>query len=308
MIELRGVTFRYPGQAEPALKGVDLRVRDGSLFGLLGPNGSGKTTLISILTGLLQPASGSVHVDGRELGTNLAAIQAFSSLVPQENAFYPTLTVAENLEFFASVQPIAPPDRAERIREALSITGLERATGQRAARLSGGMKRRLSIALGLLNRPRLLFLDEPTVGIDPQSRHFLLEAIRAINAAGTTVVYSSHYMEEVESLCDEIGILDNGTLLLQGSLGELLDAARVQRLRIDATAPLSAVQQEAVVQACGARVVGARIELDACEAEALPRILDVLAREQVTVAAVQYGAADLQEVFLGLTRTALRDH
>jgi ABC-2 type transport system ATP-binding protein len=145
------------------------------------------------------------------------------------------------------------------------------------------------------------------VGIDPQSRHFLLEAIRAINAAGTTVVYSSHYMEEVESLCDEIGILDNGTLLLQGSLGELLDAARVQRLRIDASAPLSAVQQEAVVQACGARVVGARIELDACEPAAVPRILDVLARDQVTVAAVQYGAADLQEVFLGLAHRA-RDH
>ncbi len=308
MIEIHGVTFRYPGQTEPALKGVDLRVRDGSVFGLLGPNGSGKTTLISILTGLLQPVSGTVRIDGRDLGRDLAAIQAFTSLVPQENAFYPTLTVTENLAFFASVQSINVADRATRISEALAITGLERASGQRAARLSGGMKRRLSIALGLLNRPRLLFLDEPTVGIDPQSRHFLLDAIRTINAAGTTVVYSSHYMDEVESLCDEIGILDNGTLLLQGSLRELLREAHVQRLRIDASMPLSAQQQSVLEHNFGARISGARIEVDACAAESLQGILEALRRAQISVAAVRYGAADLQELFLGLTRTALRDH
>lgn len=308
MIEIHGVTFRYPGQTEPALKGVDLRVRDGSVFGLLGPNGSGKTTLISILTGLLQPVSGTVRIDGRDLGRDLAAIQAFTSLVPQENAFYPTLTVTENLAFFASVQSINVADRATRISEALAITGLERASGQRAARLSGGMKRRLSIALGLLNRPRLLFLDEPTVGIDPQSRHFLLEAIRTINAAGTTVVYSSHYMDEVESLCDEIGILDNGTLLLQGSLSELLREAHVQRLRIDASMPLSAQQRGVLEHNFGARISGARIEVDACAAESLQGILEALRRAQISVAAVRYGAADLQELFLGLTRTALRDH
>lgn len=308
MIEIHGVTFRYPGQTEPALKGVDLRVRDGSVFGLLGPNGSGKTTLISILTGLLQPVSGTVRIDGRDLGRDLAAIQAFTSLVPQENAFYPTLTVTENLAFFASVQSINVADRATRISEALAITGLERASGQRAARLSGGMKRRLSIALGLLNRPRLLFLDEPTVGIDPQSRHFLLDAIRTINAAGTTVVYSSHYMDEVESLCDEIGILDNGTLLLQGSLRELLREAHVQRLRIDASMPLSAQQRSVLEHNFGARISGARIEVDACAAESLQGILEALRRAQISVAAVRYGAADLQELFLGLTRTALRDH
>lgn len=154
------------------------------------------------------------------------AIQRVCSLVPQENAFYPTLTVGENLQFFAEAQGIRPNASSERIGESLQITGLENATGIRANRLSGGMKRRLSIAIGLLNNPQLLFLDEPTVGIDPQSRLFLLEAIKKINAGGTTVVYCSHYLEEVEFLCDEIAILDHGRVLRQDTLAALTAESR----------------------------------------------------------------------------------
>lgn len=221
MIDVKGVVHSYAGQTVPALAGIDLHVRRGSLFGLLGPNGSGKTTLISILTGILRATSGTVRVDGRNLPQDARAIQKFCSLVPQENAFYPTLTVAENLRFFAEAQGIRFDVMAERVAESLKITGLENATKMRANRLSGGMKRRLSIAIGLLNHPQLLLLDEPTVGIDPQSRQFLLEAIKKINATGTTVVYCSHYLEEVEFLCDEIAILDHGQVLRQGSLESL---------------------------------------------------------------------------------------
>lgn len=304
---MRGVTFRYPRQDQPALLGVDLRVRRGSVYGLLGPNGSGKTTLISILAGLLPAASGTVLIDGREISTHARDIQDFCSLVPQENAFYPTLTVAENLEFFAQVQAISRHECRGRIDEVLAITGLERAVGLRADRLSGGMKRRLSVAVGLLNHPLVLFLDEPTVGIDPQSRQFLLEAIRRINAGGTTVVYSSHYMEEIEFLCDDVGILDAGRLLVQGPLGELLSASRDQRLRVDAAEPLSATQRSAVERIPGVRVRGACVEIDACPETEIERLLSTLRSEQVRVAALNYGAAGLQGVFLALTKPDLRD-
>lgn len=226
MIKVSGLVHQYARQAAPALAGINLEVRRGSLFGLLGPNGSGKTTLISILTGILHANAGAVTIDGRDMPRDAGVIQQFCSLVPQENAFYPTLTVAENLRFFADVQHIAADVRSQRIQESLQITGLAHATELRADRLSGGMKRRLSIAIGLLNHPRLLFLDEPTVGIDPQSRQFLLEAIKRINAGGTTVVYCSHYLEEVEFLCDEIAILDHGRVLRQGALTDLLAESR----------------------------------------------------------------------------------
>jgi len=226
VIDVRSVVHRYAGQTAPALAGIDLHVRRGSLFGLLGPNGSGKTTLISIITGILRADSGAVSIDGRRLPQDTRAIQRICSLVPQENAFYPTLTVGENLRFFAEVQVIPSNLLGERIDESLQITGLENATGIRANRLSGGMKRRLSIAIGLLNQPQLLLLDEPTVGIDPQSRQFLLEAIQKINAAGTTVVYCSHYLEEVEFLCDEIAIIDHGRVLRQGSVQSLVEESR----------------------------------------------------------------------------------
>jgi ABC-2 type transport system ATP-binding protein len=228
VIDARDVVYRYAGQATPALAGINLQVREGSLFGLLGPNGSGKTTLISILTGILSATGGTVRIGQLDLPAHARTVQRFSSLVPQENAFYPTLTVAENLNFFASVQDIPTQERVSRIDEALHITGLEQTAGIRSNRLSGGMKRRLSIALGLLNHPRVLFLDEPTVGIDPQSRQFLLDAIKRINAQGTTVVYCSHYMEEVEFLCDEVAILDGGRVLKQGTLVSLLDESRLR--------------------------------------------------------------------------------
>ncbi len=228
MIEIRDLAFRYPGATVSALENLSLSVRDGSLFGLLGPNGSGKTTLISILAGTLPAPAGSVAIGGRELTANLPALQAMCALVPQECAFYPTLTVDENVAFFADVQPIPRGERRGRMREALAIAGLESAGATRAERLSGGMKRRLNLAIGLLNHPRVLLLDEPTVGIDPQSRHFILESIKAINARGTTVVYTSHYLEEIESLCDDIGILDCGRLIAHGARERLVGDSNLE--------------------------------------------------------------------------------
>ncbi|HEY3644607.1 MAG TPA: ABC transporter ATP-binding protein [Gammaproteobacteria bacterium] len=229
MIEIRDLHFRYPGAARDALQGLSLQVRDGSLFGLLGPNGSGKTTLISLLTGLLRPSAGEVRIGGEASPGGAPAAQAISALVPQEYAFYPRLTVAENLRCFGGVLGFGGTDLKSRIEEVSGIAGLQDFSTKRAEHLSGGLKRRLNLAIGLLNRPRLLFLDEPTVGIDPQSRAFILEAIKRLNAGGATVIYTSHYMDEVEQLCDTIGVLDEGSLLAHGSLAELLKAAPGQR-------------------------------------------------------------------------------
>lgn len=227
MIEIQDLRFRYPGAEREALAGLTLAVRPASLFGLLGPNGSGKTTLISILTGLLDASSGQARIEGKTLPDG--SVHGFSALVPQDYAFYPRLTVRENLRCFGGVLRLQGPELAARMAEVMEVAGLKEHVAKRAEHLSGGLKRRLNLAIGLLNRPRLLFLDEPTVGIDPQSRQFILSAIKRLNAAGTTVVYTSHYMDEVQQLCDSIGVLDEGRLLAQGSLEELLRAAPGQR-------------------------------------------------------------------------------
>jgi ABC-type multidrug transport system ATPase subunit len=229
VIEVQGLSFRYPGAERDALQGLSLEVRAGSLFGLLGPNGSGKTTLISMLTGLLRPTGGTLRIGGETLPGGLPAAQAMSALVPQDYAFYPRLSVMENLRFFGGALSLSGSELGSRIEEASAVAGLESFAGKRAEHLSGGLKRRLNLAIGLLNRPRLLLLDEPTVGIDPQSRQFILAAIKRLNAEGTTVLYTSHYMDEVQQLCDHIGVLDEGRLLAHGGLDELLRAHPGQR-------------------------------------------------------------------------------
>jgi ABC-2 type transport system ATP-binding protein len=229
VIEVQGLSFRYPGAERDALHELSLEVRAGSLFGLLGPNGSGKTTLISILTGLLQPGTGTLRIGGETLPAGMRAVQAMSALVPQDYAFYPRLSVMENLRFFGGALSLGGAELATRIQEASAVAGLESFSATRAEHLSGGLMRRLNLAIGLLNRPRLLLLDEPTVGIDPQSRQFILAAIKRLNAGGATVIYTSHYMDEVQQLCDQIGVLDDGRLLAHGSLEELLRAHPGQR-------------------------------------------------------------------------------
>ncbi len=307
MITIDRLSFRYPGSANDALRELSLSVREGSLFGLLGPNGSGKTTLVSILAGILPAPEGRITVGGLELSRSTRQIQAFSALVPQEYAFYPRLTVLENLRVFAGVQAIARADVAARIDEVIRVTGLADASQRRAEHFSGGMKRRLNFAIGMLNRPRLLFLDEPTVGIDPQSRHFILEAVRRINREGTTVIYTTHYMEEVESLCDEIGVLDDGRLLVQGSLSELLAGEGGGHLKLNLAGPPSAAQSAALSGFAGLRIDGAQLEVESCSQDDFRRLMKLLAAQSVELSRVKYGHGNLEELFLHLTRKQLRD-
>ena len=212
MIRIQDLHKQYSGAARPALAGVDLSIPPGCAFGLLGPNGAGKTTLLSVLTGVLRADRGTIHSDGPTLA------RGGIGYAPQELAFYPGLSVRENLDLFMVLTVGADAtSRDEACRVADLSTHLDKPAGQ----LSGGLKRRLNFAIGLLGRPRLLILDEPTAGVDPQSRNFLLDAVRRLRDSGVTVLYSTHYMEEIERLCDRVAILDAGRVIAEGPLDAL---------------------------------------------------------------------------------------
>lgn len=231
MIHIDNVTKFYPRQQQPALDSVTLHIPEGSVFGLLGPNGAGKTTLISILVGLQRHNRGEIRFNGKPLEQNLAEVRAMTGFVPQDLAFYPMLTVAENLDFYVAASGVPKAERTQRVAQAVAAAKLEQHYRKSAHALSGGLKRRLNLAIGLLNNPRVLFLDEPTVGIDPQSRNFILDTIAGLNReTGMTLIYTSHYMEEVQQICDQIAIIDGGKILVSGELQALLAAGNSSRL------------------------------------------------------------------------------
>ena len=229
MLKVERLSFRYPGGDETALHDFSIEVPAGGIFGLLGPNGAGKTTLISILAGQLRAPAGRITFDGTPLEELRRREPASLGLVPQEFAFYPMLTCAENLRFFAAVQGLGGERLRERVAAVAAFARIENVLARRAGELSGGLRRRLNLAIGLITEPRILLLDEPTVGVDPQSRAFLLESIRGLAAADRTIIYTSHYMEEVEAICEHVAIIDAGRMLREGALAELLrdDAAVV---------------------------------------------------------------------------------
>ncbi|HUQ26453.1 MAG TPA: ABC transporter ATP-binding protein [Burkholderiales bacterium] len=234
MLKVERLSFRYPGADEVVLRELSLEVPAGGIFGLLGPNGAGKTTLISILAGQLRAPGGSVTIDGAPLDEVRRREPASLGLVPQEFAFYPMLTCAENLRFFGAVQGLSGARLRERVAAVAEFARIENVLARRAGELSGGLRRRLNLAIGLLTEPRIVLLDEPTVGVDPQSRSFLLESIRGLAGAGKTILYTSHYMEEVEAICDHVAIIDGGRVLREGALEELLrDDAAVAPVRHD---------------------------------------------------------------------------
>ncbi|MFT4046867.1 MAG: ABC transporter ATP-binding protein [Solimonas sp.] len=218
MIHARGLLKHHRGAASAALAGIDLDVDSGSVFGLLGPNGAGKTTLMSLLSGLDTADAGTLCVAGCTLPAQIRSLRPQLGYAPQELAFYPGLSVAENLQLFAQLTPGSDAALQARAIEAADLgTHLRKP----AHALSGGLQRRLNFAIALLGRPRLLLLDEPTAGVDPQSRNFLLERVRALTDDGVTVLYSTHYFEEIERICDHALVLDHGRVVGRGTLAEL---------------------------------------------------------------------------------------
>jgi len=309
VLDCRGVGKSYgPNRA---VDGVSFHVAAGETYGLLGPNGAGKTTTISIIAGVLEGDGGEVVVDGQRVTTTATQARRAIGYVPQELAIYPDLTGRENLMFFARLYGITRRDRAGRIAEVLETVGLTDRAGDRTKEYSGGMKRRLNIGIGLLHRPRLLILDEPTVGVDPQSRNVILESVTRLAGAGMAVLYTTHYMEEAERLCDRIGIIDGGKLQAEGTRRELVAlVGERDRVTIEATGDLAAASKALaalgpVVEASPSDgqiallVEGAR--------EALPEILEAVHSAGARAGSVVVAEPNLEGVFLHLTGRALRD-
>jgi ABC-2 type transport system ATP-binding protein len=224
LLEARGLFKTYPRARTPALTSFSLAIAPGETVGLLGPNGAGKTTAISILSGLLAPDAGSVHICGFDLFRHPRRALQWIGLVPQDIALYPCLTAAENLAYFGRMYGINGRELKDRVRVCLETVGLSNSGHSRIEAFSGGMKRRANLAVALLHRPRLLFLDEPTAGVDPQSRNMILDRLAELSRCGTGMLYTTHYMEEAEKICSRIAVIDEGRTIAQGSPGELTQA------------------------------------------------------------------------------------
>ncbi len=309
VLECRGLRKSYVGRV--AVDGVTFHIAEGETYGLLGPNGAGKTTTISMICGLLEADDGEVLVGGEPMTPSSVDVKAQIGLVPQDLAIYPDLSARENLGFFARLYGMDGKTRRARIAEVLEITSLADRADDAAKEFSGGMKRRLNIAIGLLHRPRLLVLDEPTAGVDPQSRNAILENVAQLSAEGLAVLYTTHYMEEAERLCDRVGIIDLGKLKAEGNRRELIGSiGEGDRLELSATGDLAA-GAKAVAEVKGVREAtvwdgGITISVDQAR-EALPEVIARSAAAGLTVRNVEVREPDLEAVFLHLTGKALRD-
>jgi ABC-2 type transport system ATP-binding protein len=309
VLSARDLRKRY-GSIE-AVRGVSFEIHEGETYGLLGPNGAGKTTTISMVCGLLTRDGGEVLLDGTVIDVGAVAAKAGIGYVPQDLAIYPDLTARENLQFFGRLYGLGGADLRARTDEVLELIGLTDRAKDRTATFSGGMQRRLNIGIGLLHRPRLLLLDEPTVGVDPQSRNAILESIATLGREGMAILYTTHYLEEAERLCDRVGIIDAGEIRAEGTTRDLV-ASIGQRDRVrlsvggEVVAAAAAVRQVEGVTEVGVR--GDELEILVTDARGLLiRLLNAAEGAGAVIRGVEVIEPDLEAVFLHLTGRALRD-
>ncbi len=294
-----------------AVDDVSFTVGEGEIFGLLGPNGAGKTTTINMICGVLKPDAGRVLIGGKDIWLESKTVKQGLAVVPQEIAVYEDMTSRDNLNFWGSLYGLRGADLRSRVDEALTRVGLSDRATEKVKGFSGGMKRRLNLCMGLLHRPRVLLLDEPTVGIDPQARLNILAVVREVAAAGTTVLYTTHYMDEAEDLCDRIAIIDHGKILTVGTLDELTrlaGKAEVLRLSGDFDDDVARERLDAVA---GVRVLKADngvavLSVDA-DGPGLLAVLPKILEANLEVDDVSIQQPNLQSVFISLTGKELRD-
>ncbi|NLY45708.1 MAG: ABC transporter ATP-binding protein [Tissierella sp.] len=293
-----------------SLDNVDLDIYQGEILGLLGPNGAGKTTLIHSLVGLLKIDSGVIEVFGKDQKKNLLEIKKQIGLVTQEVSIFWDLTARENLEFFGGIYGLRGEVLKQRVDEVLEIVGLSEYARKLPTKFSGGMQRRLNIACALVHKPKFLILDEPTVGIDPQSRSYILETIKKLNSEGTTVLYTTHYIEEVQSIASRVAIMDQGHIIARGTIDELVRKIQYEeKINLEVIDPtkdlISKIEKiHGVKQVVGKENIIQIIS--SVESGNLDRILNI-ARESGGVKSVNTEKPSLEDVFLTLTGRKLRD-
>lgn len=307
MIQVKQLRKNYG--AHEALKGISFDIRQGECYGLLGPNGAGKTTTISIMSSILKPDSGEVLINDRNIYTHAGESKRIIGVVPQEIALYNELTANENLMFWGGLYHVPKQELKSRVDEILKMVGLSDRKNERISAYSGGMKRRINIAAALLHRPKVLFMDEPTVGIDPQSRNLIFEVIEQLHRQGMTIVYTTHYMEEAERLCDRIGIIDSGQIIAQGTIDELKSGSSVKESivvtfdRIDDSMmnKLKAFRSDSVPQGDSISFLTSDLSKD------LPHIVAKCNETGAEIRNIGFNRQNLEAVFLSLTGKQLRD-
>jgi len=295
-----------------AVNEVSFSVSEGEVFGLLGPNGAGKSTTLSLICGIQKPGKGSIKVGQWDIATETLKAKALIGVVPQEPALYPQLSARANLRFWGELQGLSGTELNEAVERTLKIVGLSDRADDRIGKYSGGMKRRLNIGAGIIHSPKLIIMDEPTVGVDPQSRRHILDTVKNLKNEGTTVIYTSHYVEEVEDICDRVAIMDHGKIIISGTVTELLNqAGHYQELSImlqssseNVAAHIKVLPgvEDALVAEKSLKVLSASAE------ETLPLVWDILTQQKLQVSEIKISRPNLESLFLKLTGRALRDN
>lgn len=229
IIKIESLSKKYKDADQYSLNNVSLDINEGEIFGLLGPNGAGKTTLISMLCGLVKPTSGHFTIDDLSYSNHSSKIKKIIGVVPQEYALYPTLTARENLHYFGSMYGLKGSDLKDKVIETLDLLGLLKFADKRVETFSGGMKRRVNLIAGILHKPKVLFLDEPTVGVDVQSKNAIIDYLKVLNENGTSIIYTSHHLAEAEDFCTNIAILDRGRIYAKGTPSTLINSVEEAR-------------------------------------------------------------------------------
>ncbi|WP_019915096.1 ABC transporter ATP-binding protein [Paenibacillus sp. HW567] len=290
---------------------VNFSIQEGEIFGLLGPNGAGKSTTISMICGLLKVDGGDIVIDGLSVKDKPLEVKKKIGLVPQDLALYENMTAAENVSFFGKLYGLRGRLLKERVEEALDFTGLSDRSKDKPSTFSGGMKRRLNIACAIMHHPKLIIMDEPTVGIDPQSRNHILESVKALNKLGSAVIYTSHYMEEVAAICDRVAIMDKGHIIACGTEQELRErVSHEERIVVKAAKMTPALMDELNHHPRISRVElnGDTVELYLPSSQnELQDILFIFAKHEGVIASLKIEEPDLETLFLSLTGRTLRD-
>ena len=309
IVEAQGLVKRY-GDVE-AVRGLSFAIRRGEIFGFLGPNGAGKTTTISMLSCLLEPTDGTAIVAGHDVVKAPGEVKRRIGLVPQELALYPTLSARDNLNFYGRIYGLRGRALRQRVDEALEMVGLAERDKSAVETFSGGMKRRLNIAAGLLHRPEVLFLDEPTVGVDPQSRNAIFEHVERLNAEGMTILYTTHYMEEAERLCHRVAIIDQGHIIALDTPRKLVTDLGGGIIHLGIANGMAEGLLEEIRALPEVRAVtrlDGKVKVETTRAqEALIRLLALFNSTDTDVTALEVLEPNLETVFLHLTGKRLRD-
>ena len=308
-VKIEGLTKKFGDVT--AVDNISLAIEEGEIYGLLGPNGAGKSTTINILCGLLTMDKGSIEILGKDIEKNSTYAKQNIGVVPQDIAIYEDLTSYENVKFFASLYGLKGAELKEKVEDALKFVGLLDKKKEYPKNFSGGMKRRLNIACAIAHRPKLIIMDEPTVGIDPQSRNHILQSVKKLNSLGCTIIYTTHYMEEVEAICGNIAIIDHGKVIAQGTKEELksiVTDVNYVEITVEDVDAVSVENLKTIVGVKQIEIENEKIKIESKrDVTNLDKIILFFTSNNIPIKNIESKNPDLESVFLTLTGRKLRD-